>query len=85
MEFKNTSESEKKLKKYKSYKDLILAIEDTLIFIKKQGFYDAKVNSLTRKDSLNYQVILNKNQMIKYIQISNKKKLGDRVIKILND
>lgn len=85
MEFKNKSESEKKLKKYKSYKDLILAIEDTLIFIKKQGFYDAKVNSLTRKDSLNYQVILNKNQMIKYIQISNKKKLGDRVIKILND
>tara|TARA_S200000501_G_scaffold21299_1_gene18754 strand:+ start:2853 stop:4520 length:1668 start_codon:yes stop_codon:yes gene_type:complete len=85
LEFKNTSESEKKLKKYKSYKDLILAIEDTLIFIKKQGFYDAKVNSLTRKDSLNYQVILNKNQMIKYIQISNKKKLGDRVIKILND
>ena len=85
LEFKSTSESEKKLKKYKSYKDLILAIEDTLIFIKKQGFYDAKVNSLTRKDSLNYQVILNKNQMIKYIQISNKKKLGDRVIKILND
>ena len=85
LEFKNKSESEKKLKKYKSYKDLILAIEDTLIFIKKQGFYDAKVNSLTRKDSLNYQVILNKNQMIKYIQISNKKKLGDRVIKILND
>ena len=85
LEFKNTSESEKKLKKYKSYKDLILAIEDTLIFIKKQGFYDAKVNSLTRKDSLNYQVILDKNQMIKYIQISNKKKLGDRVIKILND
>jgi len=46
LEFKNISESEKKLKKYKSYKDLILAIEDTLIFIKKQGFYDAKVNSL---------------------------------------
>ena len=85
LEFKSTSESEKKLKKYKSYKDLILAIEDTLIFIKKQGFYDAKVNSLTRKDSLNYQVILNKNQMIKYIQISNKKKLGDRIIKILNE
>ena len=85
LEFKNISESEKKLKKYKSYKDLILAIEDTLIFIKKQGFYDAKVNSLTRKDSFNYQVILNKNQMIKYIQISNKKKLGDSVIKILND
>ena len=85
LEFKSTSESEKKLKKYKSYKDLILAIEDTLIFIKKQGFYDAKVNSLTRKDSLNYQVILNKNQMIKYIQIINKKKLGDSVIKILND
>ena len=37
LEFKNTTESEKQTKKYKSYKDLILAIEDTLVLIKKQG------------------------------------------------
>ena len=85
LEFKNTSESDKKIKKYNSYKDLILAIEDTLVFIKKQGFYDAKVNSLIRKDSFNYEVILNKNQMVKYIEISNKSEFDKNIVKILNN
>ena len=84
LEFKNTIESEKKLKKYKSYKDLILAIEDTLVFIKKQGFYDAKVNSLIKKDSINYQVIIEKNQMVKYIKISNKSEFDENIVKTLN-
>ena len=84
LEFKNTTESEKKTKKYKSYKDLILAIEDTLVLIKKQGFYDAKVNSLIRKDSFNYEVILNKNQMVEYIEISNKSTFDENIVKILN-
>ncbi len=84
LEFKNTTESEKKTKKYKSYKDLILAIEDTLVLIKKQGFYDAKVNLLIRKDSFNYEVILNKNQMVEYIEISNKSEFDENIIKILN-
>ena len=84
LEFKNTIESEKKLKKYKSYQDLILAIEDTLVFIKKQGFYDAKVNSLIKKDSINYQVILEKNQMVKYINISNKSEFDENIVKTIN-
>ena len=84
LEFKNTTESEKKTKKYKSYKDLILAIEDTLVLIKKQGFYDAKVNSLIRKDSFNYEVILNKNQMVEYIEILNKSEFDENIVKILN-
>ena len=84
LEFKNTIESEKKTKKYKSYKDLILAIEDTLVLIKKQGFYNAKVNSLIRKDSFNYEVILNKNQMVRYIEISNKSEFDENIVKILN-
>ena len=84
LEFKNTTESEKKTKKFKSYKDLILAIEDTLVLIKKQGFYDAKVNSLIRKDSFNYEVILNKNQMVEYIEISNKSAFDENIVKILN-
>ena len=84
LEFKNTTESEKQTKKYKSYKDLILAIEDTLVLIKKQGFYDAKVNSLIRKDSFNYEVILNKNQMVEYIEISNKSAFDENIVKILN-
>ena len=84
LEFKNTTKSEKKTKKYKSYKDLILAIEDTLVLIKKQGFYDAKVNSLIRKDSFNYEVILNKNQMVEYIEISNKSAFDENIVKILN-
>ena len=84
LEFKNTTESEKQTKKYKGYKDLILAIEDTLVLIKKQGFYDAKVNSLIRKDSFNYEVILNKNQMVEYIEISNKSAFDENIVKILN-
>ncbi len=84
LEFKNTTESEKQTKKYKSYKDLILAIEDTLVLIKKQGFYDAKVNSLIRKDSFNYEVILNKNQIVEYIEISNKSEFDENIVKILN-
>ena len=84
LEFKNTTESELKTKKYKSYKDLILAIEDTLVLIKKQGFYDAKVNSLIRKDSFNYEVILNKNQMVQYVEISNKSAFDENIVKILN-
>ena len=84
LEFKNTTESEKKTKKYNSYKDLILAIEDTLVLIKKQGFYDAKVNSLIRKDSFNSEVILNKNQMVEYIEISNKSEFDENIVKILN-
>ena len=85
LEFKNTYESDKKIKKYNSYKDLILAIEDSLVFIKKQGFYDAKVNSLIRKDSFNYEVILNKNQMVKYIEISNKSEFDKNIVKTLNN
>ena len=85
LEFKNTSESDKKIKKYNSYKDLILAIEDSLVFIKKQGFYDAKVNSLVRKDSFNYEVILNKNQMVKYIEILNKSEFDKNIVKTLNN
>ena len=85
LEFKNTSESDKKIKKYNSYKDLILAIEDTLVLIKKQGFYDAKVNSLIRKDSFNYEVILNKNQMVKYIEILNKSEFDKNIVKTLNN
>ena len=84
LEFKNTTKSEKKTKKFKSYKDLILAIEDTLVLIKKQGFYNAKVNSLIRKDSFNYEVILNKNQMVEYIEISNKSEFDENIVKILN-
>ena len=84
LEFKNTTKSEKQTKKYMSYKDLILAIEDTLVLIKKQGFYNAKVNSLIRKDSFNYEVILNKNQMVRYIEISNKSEFDENIVKILN-
>ena len=83
LEFKNTTESEKRTKKYYSYQDLILAIEDTLVLIKKQGFYNAKVNSLTRRDSFNYEVILSKNQMVEYIEISNKLAFDENIVKIL--
>ncbi|MAU30532.1 MAG: hypothetical protein CMC36_01295 [Flavobacteriaceae bacterium] len=83
LEFKNTSESDKKIKKYNSYKDLILAIEDTLVFIKKQGFYNAKVKSFIMVDSLNFNVDIEKNQKLKHLQIINEDKLDKLVKSIL--
>ena len=58
LEFKNTTESEKKTKKYKSYKDLILAIEDSLINLKKKGYTNAKVDSFIKKDSFRYKIFI---------------------------
>ena len=40
---------EKKIKKYKSYKNLILGIEDTLFLIKKQGYFQAKVDQFIKE------------------------------------
>jgi len=85
LEFKNTTDSEKKTKKYNSYKDLILGVEDSILSIKKQGFIQAKVNRFIKKDSFNYEISIDKNLRVKYIQISNKDKLGKNIVKILNN
>ena len=50
LEFENTSTTDKKMEKYESYKDLILAIEDSLINLKQKGYTNAKVDSFIKKD-----------------------------------
>ena len=85
LEFENTSSTEKKIEKYESYKDLILAIEDSLINLKQKGYTNAKVDSLIKKDTLRYKIVINKNQKIKFIQISNESELEDEILNILKN
>jgi len=85
LEFISNEEVSKKVKKFNNYSELILSIDDSLSSIKKQGYFGAKVDSFLKLDSLNYQVIINKNQKVKYVDISNKDELDENTLKILNN
>ena len=85
LEFISNEEVSKKVKKFNNYSELILSIDDSLSTIKKQGYFGAKVDSLLKLDSLNYQVIISKNQKVKYVDISNKDELDENTLKILNN
>ena len=60
LNFKNDSKLDYNIKKFDSYKDLILSIEDSLISLKKQGNIDAQVKSLIQIDPFTYEVIIEK-------------------------
>ncbi len=85
LEYISSEETSKKAKKFNNYKELILSIDDTLSFIKKQGYYGAKVDSLIKLDSLNYKVKINENQRVKYVKISNKDELDENVLKVIGN
>ena len=85
LEFISNEEVSKKVKKFNNYSELILSIDDSLSSIKKQGYFGAKVDSFLKLDSLNYQVIINKNQKVKYVDILNKDELDENTLKILNN
>ena len=85
LEFISNEEVSKKVKKFNNYSELILSIHDSLSSIKKQGYFGARVDSLLKLDSLNYQVIISKNQKVKYVDISNKDELDENILKILNN
>ena len=85
LEFEKTSTTDLKIKKYNSYKDLILAIEDSLINLKKKGYTNAKVDSFIKKDSFRYKIFIKKNQIIKFIKISNESMLEDEILNILKN
>ena len=85
LEFISNEEVSKKVKKFNNYSELILSIDDSLSTIKKQGYFGAKVDSFLKLDSLNYQVIISKNQKVKYVDISNKDELDENTLKILNN
>ena len=72
--------TENKIKNFDTYKDLVLGIEDSLISLKKTGYINAKVKSFLMIDSLNFNVEIEKNQKIKYLQIINEGKF-DKLVK----
>ena len=78
----NTTEN--KIKSFETYKDLVLEIEDSLISLKKTGNINAIVKSFLMIDSLNFNVEIEKNQKIKYLQVINEVKLDELVKNILS-
>ena len=78
----NTTEN--KIKSFETYKDLVLEIEDSLISLKKTGNINALVKSFLMIDSLNFNVEIEKNQKIKYLQVINEAKFDELVKSILS-
>ena len=76
--------TENKIKSFETYKDLVLEIEDSLISLKKTGNINAIVKSFLMIDSLNFNVEIEKNQKIKYLQIINEAKFDELVKSILS-
>ena len=60
------------------------ALNLTVETIKKQGNIDAQVKSLIQIDPFTYEVIIEKNDQIKYVKINRKTDLSDDIIEILN-
>ena len=76
--------TENKIKSFETYKDLVLEIEDSLISLKKSGNINAIVKSFLMIDSLNFNVEIEKNQKIKYLQVINEAKFDKLVKSILS-
>ena len=76
--------TENKIKSFETYKDLVLEIEDSLISLKKTGNINAIVKSFLMIDSLNFNVEIEKNQKIKYLQVINEAKFDKLVKSILS-
>ena len=80
----NSDKIENKTYMYESYKDLVLSIEDSLSLFNKTGYLNAKVESFIKNDSFSYEVLINKNQKLKFIQIKNISIVHGDVLSILN-
>ena len=76
--------TENKIKSFETYKDLVLEIEDSLISLKKSGNINAIVKSFLMIDSLNFNVEIEKNQKIKYLQVINEATFDKLVKSILS-
>ena len=79
LNYLDNNSANKKIKIFDSYKDLVLEIEDSLISLKKKGNLTAKVKSFVMLDSFNFNVEIEKNQKVKYLQILNESKLDELV------
>ena len=84
MNYIGSNTTENKIKSFETYKDLVLGIEDSLISLKKTGNINAEVKSFLMIDSLNFNVEIEKNRKIKYLQIINEAKFDELVKNILN-
>ena len=73
--------TENKIKSFETYEDLVLEIEDSLISLKKSGNINAIVKSFLMIDSLNFNVEIEKNQKIKYLQVINPYPTKEKAIK----
>ena len=79
LNYLGNNSANKKIKIFDSYKDLVLEIEDSLISLKKKANLTAKVKSFVMLDSFNFNVEIDKNQKVKYLQIHNESKLDELV------
>ena len=84
LNYVGSTTTKNKIKNFETYKDLVLEIEDSLISLKKTGNINAIVKSFIMIDSLNFNVEIEKNQKIKYLQIINEAKFDELVKSILS-
>ena len=82
LDFTKEGESRKKLE-YKSYKNLILSVDDSINSLKEKGYIDASVKRFVKIDSLNYGIELNKGLKLKYVEITNIENLEDGIQSII--
>ena len=82
LDFTKEGESLKKLE-YKSYKNLILSVDDSINSLKEKGYIDASVKRFVKIDSLNYRIELNKGLKLKYVEITNIENLEDGIQSII--
>ena len=82
LDFTKEGESRKKLE-YKSYKNLILSVDDSINSLKEKGYIDASIKRFVKIDSLNYRIELNKGLKLKYVEITNIENLEDGIQSII--
>ena len=70
LKYENEGNSSKILQ-FKTYKNLILSVDDSLKSLKERGYISAKVKKFIKIDSLNYEIELMQNHKIKYIKLLN--------------
>ena len=83
--FNSDSITKNKSFKYESYEELILGIDDSLSSLNKIGYINAEVKSLKMKKSLSYEVVIEKNKKLKFIEITNVSRLENEIQYILEN
>ena len=84
LKYENEGNSSKILQ-FKTYKNLILSVDDSLKSLKERGYISAKVKKFIKIDSLNYKIELTRNQKIKYIKLLNIDSLKVDIKSIITD